>query len=341
MSQEEPEILFGRGHVVDVPDERDYAVDTVSLREIDTAASHFTIFDPTGPSYQQIVFNQFSAGTCTCNAVASAYMYELQRQKVPIGDYRPSRLFLYYVARYARIYDKDIKPTDIPTAEYYKGLMNNVPTVPLLDDSGSQVRDVIKIMGSLGAPQELEIFKPADYAKYRPGSGTWPYDRFAEPVKDKFKDQDWPAKAPDSSCYKKEVLHTVLNYSRPELTVDSWKACIKNGYPVMFGFKWYEPTMSNFFYGKRSKNYKYVVPVPDTTKEKQDGGHAVLAVGWNDKVNIGDGKEPVGCFRVQNSWGWQWGDEGYYWMPYKFLRKQGNVMLVNDPWTLMQGTPNA
>ena len=182
MSHHEQNINFGRGHVADVPDERDHSVNTATLRQVDTAASRFTIFDQAGPSYQKIVFNQFAAGTCTCNSVGAAYMYELQRQKVPIGDYRPSRLFLYYVARYARIYDQKIKPDDIPSVEYYKGLMANVPTVPLTDDSGSQLRDVIKIMGSLGAPQELEFFKPEEFLAWlkleKPGIWRYFRDRY-------------------------------------------------------------------------------------------------------------------------------------------------------------------
>lgn len=80
MSQEEPvEIIIAKGHVPDVPDAQDYVVNTASLRAVDTTASSFTIFDAAGPGYQKIVFNQFAAGTCTCNSVAAAYMYELQR----------------------------------------------------------------------------------------------------------------------------------------------------------------------------------------------------------------------------------------------------------------------
>lgn len=130
----------------------------------------------------------------------------------------------------------------------------------------------------------------------------------------------------------------MLNYPRPALTVDAWKACIK-GYPVMFGFRWFKPSMDKF--AKAPKNYNLIAPVPDMINETQDGGHAVLAVGWNDMVDAGPGREPVGCFQVQNSWGWQWGGEGYYWMPYTWLQKQGNIRPVHDPWTLMAGTSNA
>jgi len=201
MYQEPVEVVFGKGNIPDVPDARDHTVPTASLRKTDTTAPHFTIFGTTSPGYQKVVFNQYAVGSCTCNAVAAAYMYELQRQRVPLDEYRPSRLFLYYVARYARIYGKDVKDDGIPSADYYKGFMNNVPAVPLLKDPDSHLRDVIKIMGSLGAPRGFEISHKDDYRKFGPGSAIWPYDRFASSDKHRrFKNEDWPAKAPDSSC---------------------------------------------------------------------------------------------------------------------------------------------
>lgn len=38
--------------------------------------------------------------------------------------------------------------------------------------------------------------------------------------------------------------------------------------------------------------------------------HAVVLVGWDDS------KGPNGCWRLRNSWGTDWGENGYMWIPY-------------------------
>lgn len=47
------------------------------------------------------------------------------------------------------------------------------------------------------------------------------------------------------------------------------------------------------------------------------GGHANCIVGYNDSLVTPDGK---GAFRVVNSWGTGWGDNGYYWITYEAMQ---------------------
>ncbi len=56
--------------------------------------------------------------------------------------------------------------------------------------------------------------------------------------------------------------------------------------------------------------------------EKQLGGHAVLAVGY---------EEGSQWFIVRNSWGAQWGMDGYFTMPYPYLLQS---TLASDLWTI-------
>jgi len=56
--------------------------------------------------------------------------------------------------------------------------------------------------------------------------------------------------------------------------------------------------------------------------EKVLGGHAVALVGFDDK-----NKE----FIVRNSWGSNWGDRGYFYMPYDYVLSQE---LSSDFWTI-------
>lgn len=46
-------------------------------------------------------------------------------------------------------------------------------------------------------------------------------------------------------------------------------------------------------------------------KNKIAGGHAVLICGFDDKIN---------AFKVLNSWGTNWGDDGYFWLDYDFAK---------------------
>jgi C1A family cysteine protease len=57
-------------------------------------------------------------------------------------------------------------------------------------------------------------------------------------------------------------------------------------------------------------------------REKTLGGHAVVAVGYNDAQQR---------FLVRNSWGTGWGKKGYFTMPYAYLTDPN---LSDDFWTI-------
>ena len=58
------------------------------------------------------------------------------------------------------------------------------------------------------------------------------------------------------------------------------------------------------------------------------GGHANVAVGYDDNLKIGAYK---GALLVRNSWGTGWGDHGYAWMSYRYV-EQG---LAVDWWSMI------
>ncbi len=64
---------------------------------------------------------------------------------------------------------------------------------------------------------------------------------------------------------------------------------------------------------------KLNLPKPNETTI---GGHAVLAVGYNDAQKR---------FPIRNSWGMDWGMKGYFTMPYAYL---GERNLSDDFWTI-------
>jgi C1A family cysteine protease len=58
--------------------------------------------------------------------------------------------------------------------------------------------------------------------------------------------------------------------------------------------------------------------------EQMLGGHAVLAVGYDDAQQR---------FLVRNSWGDGWGMGGYFTMPYTYLTERS---LSSDFWAILQ-----
>ena len=129
---------------------------------------------------------------------------------------------------------------------------------------------------------------------------TWPY------VVSKFDVK------PPKRCYKEGKLHLISSYHRlyntPEMLT-----CLAEGYPFVFGFAVYDGFESDKV--KRTG----IVNMPGR-REVQIGGHAVLAVGYDRAAKR---------FLVRNSWGIDWGMEGYFTMPFKYLEA-----LAEDFWTI-------
>lgn len=154
-------------------------------------------------------------------------------------------------------------------------------------DSGAQIRDGIKSVAKQGVVPEP----------------SWPYviSRFA--------------KKPDAKLYKAALNHQALSYQRITPTIDQIKGCIASGFPFVFGFTVYESFESE----KVAKSGVVSLPGP---KESVVGGHAVLAVGYDDKSKT---------VIVENSWSEAWGKKGYFTMPYAYIT---NPNLADDFWTI-------
>ena len=160
-------------------------------------------------------------------------------------------------------------------------------------DSGAYIRDGIKSVNKLGVCPET----------------MWPYDGSDYPPNPKL-----PLK-PSAKCYTEATKHTAIQYARVARTEGQMKGCLASGYPFVYGFTVYE----SFESSQVAKSG--VVPMPKTGEEVL-GGHAVLAVGYDDSTRR---------FIVRNSWGTGWGIKGYFTMPYGYLL---NENLSDDFWTL-------
>jgi C1A family cysteine protease len=154
-------------------------------------------------------------------------------------------------------------------------------------DCGAQIRDGIKTVASDGACPET----------------MWAYleQNFATP--------------PPAACYQYAKLHPAVQYARVSQDPGQMKACLAAGYPFIFGFTVYE----SFEGDDVAKSG--MLPMPSAT-EAEVGGHAVMAVGYNDSVER---------FLVRNSWGPDWGVGGYFTIPYTYLT---DANLADDFWVI-------
>lgn len=155
-------------------------------------------------------------------------------------------------------------------------------------DSGAQIRDGIKSVNHVGACRE----------------SMWPYDitQFAT--------------QPTNDCYLDAWNHKTVSYHRvDDNNLEQMKGCLASGYPFVFGFTVY----SSFEGPEVAKTGHAPMPQPD---EQVLGGHAVVAVGYDDENK---------WFIVRNSWGTGWGLNGYFTLPYDYLT---NPDLASDFWTI-------
>lgn len=152
-------------------------------------------------------------------------------------------------------------------------------------DSGAQIRDGVKAVAKLGAPPEE----------------TWPYDPAQLTVE------------PTEAVYAQATTHRAVEYLRVQ--PNQIRHALAAGYPVIFGITVFESFESDAVASSG------IVPLPGSD-EKAIGGHAMLAVGYDDAFqNV----------HVRNSWGTSWGEKGYCDMPYAYLL---NPDLAADMWTI-------
>ena len=167
-------------------------------------------------------------------------------------------------------------------------------------DAGAQIRDGVKSANKFGVCSE----------------SAWQYSDLG-PAKE---GDPWPAAAPagikpPAFCYAEASLFQVVRYLRLLQSVRQLKACLADGFPFVFGF-----TVYDSIYGADG-NPVINVPVPGG-KDSAIGGHAVLAVGYDDFKDH---------FIVRNSWGPDAQDHGHFYLPYAYLTDRN---LADDFWVI-------
>jgi C1A family cysteine protease len=155
------------------------------------------------------------------------------------------------------------------------------------EDAGAEIRDGIKSVNNLGACFEK----------------TWPYKV------GRFKTK------PSAKAFAEAKQHQSVLYQRLPQNVISLQQCLASGFPFVFGFTVYDGFESD----EVAKTG--VLNLPDKS-EKDLGGHAVMAVGYDQARQR---------FIVRNSWNTDWGQAGYFTMPFDYLT---NSDLASDFWVI-------
>jgi len=164
------------------------------------------------------------------------------------------------------------------------------------EDSGAQLRMGIKSVCKYGICAEEAVTGI-------PPETIWPYDIL------KFRDR------PPQPDYTWALNNQVIQYSRIKQNIQDMRACLASGFPFGFGMVTYD------YFESPAMAQSGILSLP-RPQEQQTGGHAVLAVGYDDASQR---------FIVRNSWGTQWGLSGYFTVPYAYL---DNEDLAQDVWTI-------
>ena len=173
-------------------------------------------------------------------------------------------------------------------------------------DRGAYLRTTMGAMTLFGVPPE----------------SYWPY------MEERFEEEPTPF------CYAYAGNYQSISYYRldpPDLSkldvLERIKINLAGGLPSMFGFTVYNSIEQASSGGE--------IPFPSQGEEVL-GGHAVVAVGYDDKKkirnNLSGTVETTGALLIRNSWGTGWGDLGYGWLPYEYVL-QG---LAVDWWSLLK-----
>lgn len=176
-------------------------------------------------------------------------------------------------------------------------------------DTGAFLRTTMRAMVLFGVPPEEHWL----YTDRKPDFDEEP-SAFLYSYAESFRAIDYYRLDPPGTALD-ELLNRIKTY-------------LAAGLPSMFGFRVY----SSYTQAKKGEGK---IPYP-TPGESAVGGHAVDAVGYDDGMKIKNtnqgARETTGAFLIRNSWGTEWGADGYGWLPYEYVLKR----LAVDWWSLLK-----
>lgn len=158
---------------------------------------------------------------------------------------------------------------------------------------------------------------PTEFAmKMLDAYGSVPEKEFpyleASKQKDEAARKEFLERQPGGALETKGKKNRIMTGYKSVTKLSAIRKGLADGVPVVLAMRVYSSI------GKTGKNG--MLPMP-TTKDEFQGGHAVIAAGYDNEKKV---------LIVRNSWGSDWADGGYFYMPYEYV-KQGHVRLALVP----------
>ncbi|KAK4463545.1 hypothetical protein QBC42DRAFT_295878 [Cladorrhinum samala] len=261
------------------------------------------------------VYNQNSTDSCVANAMAAAINFVARKDHVLTLD--PSRLFLYYNARALEIMEN-------------QG-MDTWP--PKVKDAGSNIRYAAKAISKLGIASDAKFpwIQEGDGDKVlsindRPPDAAYEEASAMHAVEYCRLDPDHSEDVEDQFTPKEKEAIGIITLART-------KQCLVEGYPVVFGFKFYWGDFKEHLANNQTPlpgdkwcSFK-PVPQPHDGPKGDWGAHAGVAVAFEvDKTDSSKGR-----VLVQNSWGPGPDSHPYFYMPFDWI---SDFEATDDFWMI-------
>lgn len=117
-------------------------------------------------------------------------------------------------------------------------------------------------------------------------------------------DPDYVNEEPHQESYDEGASFLIESAKLVPVDLETWKTVLAQGQPIIFGLSLFDS------FDKQRKPGLVPAPTAREASREEHAGHAMLCVGYSD---------PDEVFIVRNSWGEDWGDKGYCYIPYRYM----------------------
>lgn len=123
---------------------------------------------------------------------------------------------------------------------------------------------------------------------------------------------------PSNKAYVEALCNKALIVKNIPNTFSAMINALNNNYPFVVGIEVYDS------FEDENVQKTGIVPYPNTKREILLGGHAIVCVGYDSNKKL---------WIMRNSWGTEWGDKGYFYIPLEYLL---NDKFTSELWIIQK-----